>query len=79
MIDREISIVLEKIERKRCLSQIQESAKEDGHIPHMPFLLLRKFARHLQYSGGILLGCIAGLFALLVNFIIIVRILHIQF
>jgi hypothetical protein len=79
MTDREISIVLEKIERKRCLSRLQALAEEKGEIPRMPFLLLRKWGRRLQYAGGFLLGCFIGIFALLVSFIVFVRLLHIGF
>jgi hypothetical protein len=77
--DKEISTVLEEIERKRYFSMLQASAEEKGEIPRMPFLLMRKFRRPLQYIGGFLVACAAGLFSILLNFIIFVRILHLQY
>lgn len=78
-MDEEIVVVLEKIERKRLLGQIQIVAEEEGHISSMPPLLLRKMANPLQYTGGILLGIFLGIFTLVFNFLLFVFLLHCYF
>jgi hypothetical protein len=78
VIDEEILAILEKIEQKRVLNQIQLQAKEDGHIPPLPFLLLKKLARPLQYTGGIIIGIFLGIFILFFNFLLFVFLLHLQ-
>lgn len=79
MIDEEILTILEKKERKRFFNQIQTQSEKEGHVPPMPFLLLKKMAHPLQYMGGILLGIFLGIFILVFNFLLFVFLLHLQF
>lgn len=79
MRDEEILSMLEKIEQKRVLSQIQRQEQEEGHIPPQPFLLLKQLAHPLQYTGGILVGIFLGIFILFFNFLLFVFLLHLQF
>ncbi len=79
MIDDEILTILEKKERKRFLNQIQAQSEKEGHIPPTPFLLLKKLAHPLQYTGGILFGIFLGIFILVFNFLLFVFLLHLQF
>ena len=74
--EEEIIYIIEKRERRKVLSHFQSLAEREGHIPHMPFLLLERMASPLQYSGAVLLGIILGLVVVFFDFIIIVRILH---
>ncbi|HZX48053.1 MAG TPA: hypothetical protein VFF47_02415 [Nitrospirota bacterium] len=74
--EEEILSIIEKRERRKVLSHLQLLAERDGHIPHMPSLLLERMAWPLQFSGAVLLGIILGLVTVFVAFIIIVRILH---
>lgn len=79
MIEEEILNILEKRERKKFLNQIQVQSVEEGHIPPMPYLFLRKLANPLQYTGGILLGIFLGLFTLILNFVLFVLLFHLEF
>lgn len=79
MVDEEIQAILEKKERKRFFEQIQNQAEDEGHIPPMPFLFLKKMSCPLQYMGGILFGIFLGVFILVFNFLLFVFLLHLQF
>ncbi|MFN3532497.1 MAG: hypothetical protein ACK41Q_08325 [Candidatus Brocadia sp.] len=79
MIDEEILAILEKNERKHLLNQFQVQSEKEGHIPPTPFLLLKKTAPPLQYTGGILLGIFLGVSILVFNFLLFVFLLHLQF
>jgi len=79
MVDEEILTILERKERRRFFFQLQALAEEEGHIPPMPSLLLRKTAHPFQYIGGILLGIFLGLFTLIFNFLLFVWLLHLEF
>lgn len=78
-INKEISTILVRRERKKILSQLQASAEKTGHIPPMAFLLSRKMARPLRYIGGMLLGIFLGIFILVLNFLLFVWLLHLGF
>ena len=78
-INEEILTILERRERKKFLSQLQAWAEKTGHIPPMPFLLLRKMACPLQYVGGMLLGIFLGIFTLVFNLLLFVWLLHLEF
>jgi len=79
MVDEEILTIIEKKERRRFFKQIQNQAEEEGQIPPMPFLFLKKMSHPLQYMGGILLGIFLGVFILVFNFFLFVFLLHLQF
>lgn len=79
MINEEIVTILEKRERKRLFSHLQASAESERHIPPMPFLILRKTSRILQHTGGVLIGIILGIFTLIFNFVLLIRLLHLEF
>lgn len=79
MIDEEILTILEKKERKRFFNQIQAQSEKEGHVPHTPFLVLKKTSRPLQYMGSILLGIFLGVSILVFNFLLFVFLLHLQF
>lgn len=79
MVDEEIVAILEKRERKRFFNQIQAHSEKEGHVPPMPFLLLKKMACHIQFTGGILFGIFCGVFILVLNFLLFTYILHLQF
>jgi hypothetical protein len=66
-------MILAKGEKKKLLSQLQDQAVEEGRIPSMPFLLLRKMAVPLQFTGALLLGFFLGTITVLVNFFIVVN------
>ena len=76
--DDEILTILEKKEKKRFLSQLQSRSEKEGHISPAPFLFLRKLGNILQYTGGILLGIFSGIFTLLLIYIMVVYLLHLQ-
>lgn len=78
MVDKEVVVILEKRERRMFLNQMQAQAEEEGYIPRMPFLFLRKMSHLLKYAGGILLGIFLGVFILVFNFILFVLLLHLQ-
>ena len=79
MYDKDILTILEREERKKLFSKLQTAAEEKGDIPPMPFLMVRKTAYPLQYTGGALLGISIGIFTLVFNFILFVRLLHLEF
>ena len=79
MIDKDILTILVKMARKEILAEHQAAAERAGDIPSMPFLILRKIARPLQYTGGLLLGIMVGVMALLINFLFFVWLLHLEF
>ena len=79
LIIKEIEIIIEKEERERYFSEIQARMEEEGIIPETPSLLLRRFKRLLEYTGGVCLGAFVGSFILLINFVIFVYFLHLDF
>ena len=79
MVDEEILTIREKKERKRFFRQIQNQAEEEGHIPPMPFLFLRKISHPIQYMGGIIFGIFLGVSILVFNYLVFVFLLHVQF
>ncbi len=78
MNEKEILVILNKIERKKFFKLIQSQAEKEGHISPAPFLFLRKLGNVLQYTGGILLGIFSGIFTLLLIYILVVYLLHLQ-
>ena len=68
--------ILERRERRRILAELQAAAEERGEIPPMPRLLTRSLARPLGYAGGALVALACALVALLANFFVLVRMLH---
>ena len=76
--DEEILTILEKKEKNKFLNQLQSKSEEEGHISPAPFLFLRKLGNILQYTGGILLGIFSGIFTLLLIYIMVVYLLHLQ-
>lgn len=78
MNEKEISDILDKIERKKFFRLIQTQAEKERHISPAPFLLLKKLGNVLQYTGGILLGIFSGIFVLLLIYILVVYLLHLQ-
>ena len=79
MINPEILTILVKLARKEILAEYQAAAERAGDIPPTPSLILRKIARPLQYIGGMLLGIMVGIIALLVNLLLFVWLLHLEF
>lgn len=79
MITREIEIIIEKEERQRHLSELQTRMQEEGIIPQPPFLLVHTLRRLLEYIGGACLASIVGTFVLVINFIVFVWLLHLEF
>ena len=79
MADEEIFIILERRERKALFAKLQAAAEKAGYIPPMPFLVLQKFTRPLQYIGGMFIGILVGTFTLLLNFAVFVWLLHLEF
>jgi len=57
----------------------QDNLENKGIIPKTPFLLLRRYENYLEGAAEILVGCIIGVFSLMINFIIFVFLLHIEF
>ncbi len=78
-LGKEIETILYKEERQRYLSELQTRKQEEGIVPHTPSFLLYTFRYLLEYIGGACLGCFVGAFTLLVNFIIFVYVLHLEF
>jgi hypothetical protein len=70
MTEKKIARIIEKREKKKFISQLQTMAEKEGHIPPMPFLLLRKTARPFHYAGGVYCGVLLGLMSVLVSFFI---------
>ena len=68
--------ILERRERRRILAELQAAAEERGEIPAMPRLLTRRMAGPLRYAGGALVAFASALLALLGNFFLLVRLLH---
>jgi hypothetical protein len=76
---REVSRIVAKAEKKKMYAHLQTLAEEGGLIPPMPALLMKRFSQPLKLTGGFLLGCFFGIFALLANLILFVTFLHMQF
>ena len=71
-----------RIQRKEAITvfeQLQSEEEEKGNIPRTPDLFLRKYARHLEYTGGILFGSMISVVSLIFNFLLFVWLLHIEF
>lgn len=77
--NKELLYILEKREKERFFSHLQKKAESDGAIPPQPSLLLKKIDSLLQYVGGIFIGIFLGVFTLIINFIVFVYILHLEF
>jgi hypothetical protein len=78
VINKNILTTIKTHEKQKIYSKIQASMERSGDIPPNPFFILRKFRRILQFTGGILLGILVGIFILLFNYIVIVWILHLE-
>jgi hypothetical protein len=76
MLHETVTRIIEEHEKRKCFARLQSEAEEAGKIPPMPRLLLRRLGRFFQYVGGGFLGIFVGLFAYLLNYIIIVLLLH---
>jgi hypothetical protein len=76
MTEKKLTGIIEKREKKKFLSRLQTMAEKEGHIPPMPFLLLRKTARPLHYAGGVYCGVLLGLMSVLVSFFIATLLLN---
>lgn len=79
MITREIEIIIEREERQTYLSELQTRMKEEGIIPQPPFLLVHTLRHLLEYIGGACLAFFVGTFVLVINFIVFVWLLHLEF
>jgi hypothetical protein len=70
---------IQEQEAYAILLEMQRQEERAGTIPDLPLLILRRYARFLEYIGGILFGIILGVMALLLNFILFNKMLHLQF
>ena len=70
---------IEIAERWHIRKEIQGSLEKLGIIPTMPALLSRRYGNYLETGAEILLGGMIGVFSLIINFIIFVFLLHIEF
>ena len=59
-MESKIKEIIEYRERNKMLSELQSLAEQEGHIPPMPLLLLRKMEKLLVYSGGCFWGLLLG-------------------
>jgi len=66
-------------ERWHIRKEIQGSLEKLGIIPTMPVLLSRIYGSYLEMGAELLLGGMIGVFSLIINFIIFVFLLHIEF
>jgi hypothetical protein len=71
MTEKKLTRIIEKREKRKFTSRLQTMAENEGHIPPMPFLLLRKMARPFQYAGGVYWGVFLGLLTVLLNYFIV--------
>lgn len=78
-LPRELTRKIVEEERLSVLYEIQAGLEKEGKIPTSPLLLLRKFQRVLEATGGFLLGGIVAVGTLLGNYILFNFALHIQF
>jgi hypothetical protein len=76
MTDKNLTRIIEKREKKKFISRLQTSAENEGHIPPMPPLLLRKMARPFQYAGGVYWGVFLGLLTVLLDYFIVTLMLQ---
>lgn len=67
--EREESFVMVELER---------TSAAQGNIPPDPDLLSRRFRVTLTIAGAVLLGCLSGVMVVIVNFILFVRLLHLE-
>jgi len=70
MKEKKLITIIEKREKKKFISHLQTLAENEGHIPPMPFLLLRKMAQPFHYAGGVYWGVFLGLLSVLLSFFI---------
>ncbi len=79
MIKRKIIAILEKEEKEMLFNELQVEMEKKGSIPGRPLLFLHKLRRILECTGGICLGCLIGTLAIVLNYLILVWILHVEF
>lgn len=76
-MSNKLDTIINEVERKKFISELQSGAERDGHIPPMPPLFLRKMEKPLQFVGGALWGILLGMFSVVVTYVIVVMIFHI--
>ncbi|MBC2694143.1 MAG: hypothetical protein HF982_02465 [Desulfobacteraceae bacterium] len=70
---------IQKKETITVLEQLQSEEDEKGNISRPPILFLRKYHKHLEYTGGVLFGSLISVVSLIFNFLLFVWLLHIKF
>ena len=78
-LSKEVIAILEKEERQRLLSELQLKMEEDGIIPKASLPLAIRFRYFFECIGGMCIGCLIGAFSLMINFVVFVWMLHLQF
>jgi len=70
---------IEDEEKLRVLEDFQRALAERYVVPSNRQLLLRRYGKMIEGTGGILIGVLIGIFALLFNFIVFNYFLHMEF
>lgn len=70
---------IETEERYKIFLKFQEELEHEGIIPPSPALFLRRYQYILEYTAEVLIGSIIGILSLMLVFLIVNIILHIEF
>lgn len=60
------------------MAELQSASVAAGSIDAEPDLLTRRLQEPLTVAGGVLLGCLTGTIVVILNFIVFIRLLHLQ-
>ncbi len=77
--EKEIERILKARELDLQMERLQTIEQERNAIPADPDMAIRKHQNKLVLTGGVLLGFIAGVMTLVLNFVVFVLLLHIEF
>lgn len=65
-------------EESFIMAELQSASVATGSIHAEPDLLTRRFQGLLTIAGGVLFGCLTGTIVVILNFIVFIRLLHLQ-
>lgn len=70
---------IEADERNKVFLELQKKLEGEGSLPRSPRLMLRRGRRFFEYTAEVLIGIIIGQFAVILSYLIINVMLHLQF
>lgn len=70
---------IDNIERDKLTREIFLEEQKNGHIPKSHYLLSEKIRSYLKFISEISIGLSIGVFTLIINYLLFVWLLHIEF